>query len=272
MKDIAVTYLGGSGFLVAIGDTGMLFDASEHGADRRVLPTKEQLAAFRRLYVFVSHHHGDHFSETIYDLCGENAIYILGFDVPEPHRGVRMTPGEERSFGAVSVKAFGSTDEGVSFMVDDAGVRLFHAGDLNLWHWRDESTITEIEEAEKAFYACVEPIPPETIDVALFPVDPRQGSMYDAGAGYFVMTVKPRILIPMHFQGRADVAVRFAASGSTQSTQVIALRQAGESVDLSLPETDESAPDRKLRELLADERFGEEAPKTAESSESSESF
>ena len=31
MKDIAVQYLGGSGFLVTIGETGFLFDASEHG-------------------------------------------------------------------------------------------------------------------------------------------------------------------------------------------------------------------------------------------------
>ncbi len=267
VKDIAVTYLGGSGFLVSIGETGMLFDASEQGSDRRALPSRETLRAFRRLYVFVSHHHGDHFSETIYDLCGEDAVYILGFDVPAPHRGVRMAPGDERSFGPVAVTAFGSTDEGVSYMVAYAGIRLFHAGDLNLWHWRDESTITEIEEAEKAFYDCVAPIPPETIDVAFFPVDPRQGSMYDAGAGYFVMTVKPQILIPMHFQGRADVAVRFAATGSTQSTQVIALQAAGESVDLSIPDTDETAPDRKLRELLADESFGAEGTEETEETE-----
>ena len=41
MKDIAVEYLGGSGFLVAIGETALLFDASEHGPDRRSLPDKE---------------------------------------------------------------------------------------------------------------------------------------------------------------------------------------------------------------------------------------
>ena len=51
--------------------------------------------------------------------------------------------------------------------------------------------------------------PKQKIDVAFFPVDPRQGSMYDAGAGYFIMTVKPKVFIPMHFQGRPDVALRF---------------------------------------------------------------
>ena len=256
MKDIGVTYLGGSGFLVALGDIGLLFDASEHGQDRRVLPDRGDLSAFRKLYVFVSHGHDDHFSGTIYSLCGENAVYIVGEDVPEPYRGVRMSPGDEQGFGPVSVRAFGSTDAGVSFLVTCAGITLFHAGDLNLWHWRDESSITEIEEAEKAFYACVEPIPKQIIDVAFFPVDPRQGSMYDAGAGYFVMTVKPKILIPMHFQGRADVAVRFAVTGETASTKVVALEEPGDHIELHIPDTDETAPDRRLRELLADESFG----------------
>lgn len=125
-------------------------------------------------------------------------------------------PGDERGFGALTVHAYGSTDEGVSFYVNFAGITLFHAGDLNLWHWRDESSITEIEAAERAFYDCVAPIPKQKIDVAFFPVDPRQGSMYDAGAGYFIMTVKPKFFIPMHFQGRPDVALRFAVTGETR--------------------------------------------------------
>lgn len=263
MKDIAVDYLGGSGFLIGLGDTGMLFDASEHGADRRILPDKQALAAFKRMYVFISHHHDDHFSQSVYDLCGNDAVYIVGFDVPQPHRGVRMSPGEERGFGPVSVKAFGSTDDGVSFLVNYEGIVLFHAGDLNLWHWRDESSITEIEAAEKAFYACVEPIPKQQIDVAFFPVDPRQGSMYDAGAGYFVMTVKPRILVPMHFQGRADVALRFAVTGETNYTHIVTMQEAGDHIDLHIPDTEDSAPDRKLRELLSDETFGNEPQEDA---------
>lgn len=256
MKDIAVQYLGGSGFLLAIGETGLLFDASSHGADKREMPQREALSAFKKLYVFVSHRHEDHFSADVYALCGEDAVYVLGYDVPEPYVGVRMHVGDEQDLGPVHVKAYGSTDEGVSFLVTYAGITLFHAGDLNLWHWRDESSVAQIEAAEKAFYDCVEPIPREQIDVAFFPVDPRQGSMYDAGAGYFVMTVKPRIFIPMHFQGRADVALRFANTAMTQYTRIVTLEEAGDQVDLHIPDTDESAPDKKLRELLEDETFG----------------
>lgn len=255
MKDISVRYLGGSGFLVSVGDTALLFDASEHGNDARALPEKEELAAFRRLFVFASHHHEDHFSPAVYDLAGDSAIYILGSDIGQPHKGIRMSAGEEKSFGSVTVQAFGSTDEGVSFLVRVAGVVFFHAGDLNLWHWRDENTVAQIQAAETAFYDCVAPIPASAIDVAFFPVDPRQGSMYDAGVGYFMMEKKPRVLIPMHFQGRADVAVRFAATAQTSATRVLALREAGDRVQLHIPETEESAPDQKLRELLENPDF-----------------
>ena len=60
--------------------------------------------------------------------------------------------GADPVHGGGTRAASGSTDEGVSFCVDFAGVTLFHAGDLNLWHWRDESSVTEIESAQRAFY------------------------------------------------------------------------------------------------------------------------
>ena len=68
--------------------------------------------------------------------------------------------------------------------------------------------------------------------------------------------MKPKILIPMHFQGRSDVAVRFALTGETKNTRIVALEEPGDHIDLAIPDTDESAPDRKLKELLADESFG----------------
>ena len=77
--------------------------------------------------------------------------------------------------------------------------------------------------------------------------------MYDAGAGYFIMTVKPKFFIPMHFQGRPDVALRFAVTGETPQTRVVALEQPGDHIDLHLPEDETSAPDQKLKDLLKEE-------------------
>ena len=53
----------------------------------------------------------------------------------------------------IRIEAFGSTDVGISFLIDLQGVRLFHAGDLNNWHWSEESTPQEIRKAEGDFLA-----------------------------------------------------------------------------------------------------------------------
>ena len=113
---------------------------------------------------------------------------------------------------------------------------IFHAGDLNFWHWRDESTTREIAEAEEEFQRAVEPIRQENIDVAFFPVDPRQGQMYDAGANYFIMSVKPRLLIPMHYWGRADLANEFARRSRSRQTEILPMTRVGEKIQVDMEE------------------------------------
>ena len=256
---IQITYLAHSGFAVSIRDTLLVFDDAQGPAAAETAPeegrvTRSLLDRYQRTLFFVSHAHADHFNPSIYRFADESMVhYVLGSDVPERYSGHHMKKGDTLSLGGADITAYGSTDEGVSFLVRLEGWTLFHAGDLNLWHWRDESSVTEIEAAERAFYDCVAPIPKQKIDVAFFPVDPRQGSMYDAGAGYFIMTVKPKVFIPMHFQGRPDVALRFAVTGETPQTRIVALEQPGDHIDLHLPEDETSAPDQKLKDLLKDD-------------------
>ncbi|MBQ9010968.1 MAG: MBL fold metallo-hydrolase [Clostridia bacterium] len=254
MKDISIRYLGGSGFLVWYDETGFLFDASSTGADERILPDAEMLSTFERLYVFVSHNHEEHFDPEIYSIVPENTRFFLGFDLPESCEGIHMNPGDEVTDGDLTVTACDSTDEGVSFLISISGITLFHAGNLNLWHWRDESTIVEIEAAERDFYRCLDPLIREktAIDIAFFPVDPRQGRMHDAGAVYFLMNLKPRILIPMHFQGRGDVVKRFAMNNENSTTKVMTFLEAGEQGSVSIPESEGMAPDQKLLDFLRD--------------------
>ena len=117
--------------------------------------------------------------------------------------------------------------------VDNA---LFHAGDLNFWHWREESTMQDIEEADAEFRKAVAPLSSARIDVAFFPVDPRQGSMFEAGANYFILSVKPRILIPMHYFHRADTAVDYARTASCRTTEVLAMPGYGDQIRIQADE------------------------------------
>ena len=236
-RKLTVTYYHHSGFSVAMDDVLLVFDywTGEHGElpeDKRI--TVDFLKQFRQVYVFISHEHPDHLDPVVFTWRNEAPVtYIVSADMPVGTRGKRMAPGDSLTLSPeVSVKAFDSTDLGVSFLVDIQGVHVFHAGDLNFWHWREESTVKEIEEADDAFRQAVEPIAREKIDLAFFPVDARQGLMYDAGANYFIMCVKPRLLIPMHFWGRAEIAMEFARRSRCRQTEVMALTRYGEQISL----------------------------------------
>ncbi|MBR2925582.1 MAG: MBL fold metallo-hydrolase [Clostridia bacterium] len=241
-KFLKLTYYYNSGFSVQVGGTLLIFDYWE-GENQSLSPanriSETFLQAFEQIYVFVSHAHPDHFDPVIYQWYkhGLPVSYIVSHDMPVGTRGSRLAPLQEKQLTQdIKVKAFGSTDLGVSYLVTVYGMTIFHAGDLNLWHWRAESTLKEIEEAENAFYEAMEPLRHEKIDVAMFPVDPRQGYMYDAGANHFIMSEKPRVFIPMHWQDRPEVAIEYARRTRNPQTEVVPLTKAGTIANLTFSE------------------------------------
>lgn len=232
-----VTYYYHSGFSAAMGDTLLIFDywTGENGelpAEKRI--TIGYLKKFKEIVVFISHEHPDHMDAQVFEWRKEVPMtYIVSYDMPIGIRGKRMAPGDTLTLSEnLKVTAFASTDLGVSFLVDLQGIRIFHAGDLNFWHWREESTLKEIEEADQEFQQAMEPLKGQAIDLAFFPVDPRQGRMFDAGANAFILGVKPRVLIPMHFWGRAEIAVEFARRARCRETEVLAMTTYGEQIRL----------------------------------------
>ncbi len=241
MLNYIITHYYHSGFSVECGDTMLIFDywLGEDGElDEPLQLTPERLSLFSHVYVFISHDHVDHMDPVVFtwkDLPGIQ--YIVSSDMPVGTRGRRMAPGDTIAFSEdVSVTAFDSTDPGVSFLVNFKGLNLFHAGDLNFWHWRDESTLPEIEEADMEFRKALHPLESHRVDIAFFPLDPRQGTMFEAGANYFILSVKPRILIPMHYFHRAEVAVDYSRTASCRSTEVIAMPLYGDKLGVEMAE------------------------------------
>ena len=279
MLSYLVTHYYHSGFSVACEDTLLIFDywlgeGEELAEQYRVTP--ETLRPYKQIYVFISHDHPDHMDPVVFTWKDVPGIqYIVSSDMPVGTRGRRMAPGDVIRFSDdVEVSAFDSTDLGVSFLVDFRGLQVFHAGDLNFWHWRDESTMKEIEEADAEFRKAIAPICGHPVDLAFFPLDPRQGSMFEAGANFFILSVKPRILIPMHYFHRAEVAMEYARTASCRSTEVIALPGYGDLLavelddegylNLSFPERDGSPEEEEEEEprdletiLTGDDPFSE---------------
>lgn len=240
---VTVTYFHHSGFTVAAGDTLLIFDYWR-GDENWRLPKEYQLtqadfAPFKQAIVFISHDHVDHFDEIVYsfDQFGIPVTYVVSHDFPIGKTGKRMKVGDEISVGDAQITAYPSTDRGVSFLVRIAGVRIFHAGDLNLWHWREESELFEIMDAERRFYEAMDTLRNVRMDLCFFPLDPRMGGMFDAGANHFLWTVKPRVLIPMHWYGRSEVARDYVRKSRTKYTEALALTSPREKVEIDFGDT-----------------------------------
>ena len=136
-----IKFIAHSGFLVRLPSADLLFDYF-----RGELPEPEP---GKPMFVFVSHAHADHFSKEIFSLAGKSSLvtFLLSDDIPwteVPEECERQAeflgPDMELSFpfpngGELTVRTYLSTDEGIAFLVDADGARIYHAGDLNDWVW-----------------------------------------------------------------------------------------------------------------------------------------
>ncbi len=238
---MTVTYYHHSGFSVASGNILLVFDYWT-GKTRKMPEslgiTPDVLARYNQVYVFVTHEHEDHFDPIVYSWEKYAPVtYIVADCLPADVKGSRMSKGDAITLNdRVHVKAYGSTDSGVSYLVTLDGVNFFHAGDLNFWHWRDVSTARQIQAADDDFRSEIADMRGAEIDVAFFPVDPRLGMHFDAGSNFFMLSLKPRLLLPMHFWGRSDVMMEYARRSRTRETEIVALTSHGQAIELDFEE------------------------------------
>lgn len=234
-----LVYLEHSGFLLR-GETCSVIIDFYHDAvmpDGQECVAREIVAAKGKIYVLASHAHADHFNPRVLEWFKTNTAiqYIFSADIHLSDVSVPvhfLKKGECWSDGCLTVTAFGSTDVGVSFLLEVEGKKLFHAGDLNNWHWRDESTPAEVRAASLAFARELEDVIPFAgkIDVAMFPVDPRLGTDYDLGARQFVDAIRPRVFVPMHCWEMYREANAFGTYAESRGTHFVALHHPGEVV------------------------------------------
>ena len=161
-----------------------------------------------KLYVLATHFHPDHFNREILTWKEQrpDIQYIFSKDILKSHRAKSedaffIKKGEAYEDDTIRIDAFGSTDVGSSFLLHLQGWSIFHAGDLNNWHWSEESTEEEIRKANGDFLAEVKYLKEKAsnIDLVLFPVDRRMGKDYMKGAKQFIEQIKTTIFVPMHF-------------------------------------------------------------------------
>jgi len=234
-----LTYIYHSGFAIEGERFMMILDYFKDAKDAFV---RKALTSYKgRIYVFASHWHPDHFNPEIlqWKQTRSDIRYIFSSDILDKKQQIVFTDvvflekGQAWEDDMLRVKAFGSTDVGCSFLIEAEGKQIFHAGDLNNWHWNEESTPEESQACERDFLNEVAYITETTtqLDLAMFPVDPRQGKDYMLGAKQFVERIRTAVFAPMHFGSSYEKAQAFQPIAQDAGCRFIAWNTTGETID-----------------------------------------
>ena len=238
-----VTFLDHSGFLVELPGLTLLFDWWK--GDLPPLPSGP-------LLVFASHRHPDHFDPRIFALDdGQRDVrFLLG-------KGIHLTDRNRKKWGlsekaaadcrvlsggesasplpGVTVEALPSTDEGVAFLVTAEGRTVFHAGDLNWWHWEEE-TESYNEQMRQDYQREIDKLKDIVIDIAFVPLDPRQENQYAWGMDYFMKHAHTKYVFPMHMWGDYEVYDRLMENPEAEpyKERVIEVKEPGQVFDVNV--------------------------------------
>ncbi len=238
---VMITYICNSCFIVELESCTFIFDYFKN-VNHIVEPVLKRAG---KLFVFSSHSHWDHFSPEIFEWSkySSDIEYILSDDIMEEVKGLRIPEkiifvkrDEFLTNEYFSVNTFGSTDLGVSFLITIDGKHIFHAGDLNNWHWKSISTGEEVKEAHDAFSDILGDIMKVTdyADIMFFPVDPRMREDYAAGAEEIVHKMRVLNFFPMHFGKRIAKGCDFGKYQNPDYGNYYCLGKAGDKVELNI--------------------------------------
>lgn len=216
-------YLGHSGFAVATADQFLIFDyyldSPANGGLEQGVITVADLEG-KRVTVFSSHRHPDHYNPCVFGWRApdRNILYLLSDDISASGADVRLI-GAGQTVQAredLSVRTLLSTDEGVAFVVTTPEGVIYHAGDLNWWHWNGESQGVNRKMGEN-YRGQIDLLRGERIDLAFVPADPRLEDKYALGLDYFMQTVNAQACVPMHLWDKYDVCKRLLQEPCTEA-------------------------------------------------------
>lgn len=202
MKPVDLYFLHHSGFMLELETMILVFDYYLDPLKR----LEDRLEKTDKpVYFFVSHVHGDHFNRAIRKFEKRASGYFLHRDchlaLADESLLHEMDVGETVNEGPLSVHMYGSTDAGGSYMVEAEGLTIFHAGDLNWWHWAGEGD-SENREARDCFFRELSCIKEKEVDIAMLPVDARQQAAREWGVKAYLSHFSAGLLIPMHAFGQ----------------------------------------------------------------------
>ena len=186
-----VTFIEHSGFMVEMEQNVLLFYYYQGE-----IPSFD---GSKTLFVFASHSHADHYNPVIWKLKEQykDIHYILSDDIKDNKGAVVMKAHEKKEVAGIEIETLRSNDMGVAFLVKAEEKTIYHAGDLNWWHWNGEPE-EDNEYYKKTFQDEMKYLEGKKIDLAFMLLDPRQEDKYCWGMNYFLEHTDSKVVFPMH--------------------------------------------------------------------------
>lgn len=194
----------------------------------------------KKLLVFASHSHPDHFNREILKLADvyPDVEYIFPKDIGIAKKEQRvsehfMRKRDEITVGDTKVKSLRSTDEGVAFLVRCEDRIIYHAGDLNWWHWEEEDDAYN-RMMRGDYQKEIETLTGEKIDLAFVVLDPRQEEQFYWGFDWYMRHTDTKIVFPMHMWKQYEVQDRLIGMEVSEPyrEKIMRIREMGQVFEL----------------------------------------
>lgn len=219
---LKVTYIQHSCFLVELDHTVLLFDYFNARDVMAEVGYEGVLPPFprgKKIYVFASHCHRDHFSLDVlrWKEYGLDVLYVFSKDIrlgknyltrngidPAVRENICFVmPGSKYQVGDLQIETLRSNDAGVAFVVEAEGRTVYHAGDLHWWNAGQQRELTG-ELYGNAYKREMRRLLNRHIDVAFVVLDPRMKDTFYLGLEYFLHHIDADVIFPMHLWGQYE--------------------------------------------------------------------
>ena len=230
---LKITYIYHDCFLLRYGNTILLFDYPED-INREAEEYITKTLNGRNLIVFISHSHRDHFTEKFLNFKKyvKDFKCVVSRDVKEVCKQCLecnvVEEGDYLKIGDIKVKAYGSSDLGVSYLLEVVNTRIYFAGDNVDWR-REELSQEFNEKIWKTFSKTIEEILKDYGKVNIVFAGFCEKCSNYGGIPYIAEKLKPELIVPMHLKGHVELLKIFKNYFKKLETKVFYYTKLGDS-------------------------------------------
>ncbi len=215
-----IYYIMHSCYIVELADRYLLFDYFDKNVVSSLVEYRGGLPEFdssKKLYVFSSNGHKDHFLPEILELGknNPNVKFIFSKDIKlkrgtyDKHQVKFVGAIHKYDIDDMRIETLRSNDVGVAFVISACGYNIYFAGTLNWWNAEGRGELYG-EQYGREYKRFIRPIINRKFDVGFVVLDGRMGEDgYFLGMDYFIKHVDCDNIFPTNTWGQYQWIDRF---------------------------------------------------------------